>query len=88
MNMLFNALGLAGSLLILFGFYRISIGRWSGKSLLYELDNILGGVLLIAYQIHLRAYMTVILNVVWVVVAFRGVLSITERRTPTQGPKA
>ncbi|HVA11574.1 MAG TPA: hypothetical protein VNG32_05450 [Candidatus Dormibacteraeota bacterium] len=87
-DIFFNILGIIGSLLILFGFYRISIGRWSGKSILYELDNLLGGVLLIIYQVHFRAYITVFLNVIWVVVAFKGVVSITERRKPARRPKA
>ncbi len=87
----YNVIGVIGSLLILFGFYRTSIGRWSGKSLLYELDNLVGAALIGAYQIHLRAYITVLLNVVWVVVvvvALRGITSIVERRKPKPRSKA
>lgn len=80
MNILFNIIGAVGSLLILFGFYRTSIGRWSGKSFLYELDNLIGAVLVVIYQIHFRAYITVALNIIWAIVAFRGVTSIVERR--------
>lgn len=87
-NLFYNAMGVIGSLLILFGFYRVSIRKWSGKSLWYELDNLAGGVLLVAYQVHFRAYITVILNFIWVAVAFRGVVSITERRKAPRRPKA
>lgn len=88
MTILYNIIGAAGSLLILLGFYRTSIGRWSGKSMLYELDNLLGATLIVIYQMHFHAYMTVILNVIWVVVAFRGVTSIIERRKPKRRAKS
>jgi hypothetical protein len=82
MTILYNTIGAVGSLLILLGFYRISIGRWSGKSLLYELDNLVGAALIVVYQVHFHAYITVVLNAIWVIVAFRGVTSIIERRKP------
>lgn len=75
----YNALGIIGASLILFGFYRTSIGRWTNKSFWYELDNLAGPVLLIIYQFHLRAYISVVLNAIWAVVAFRGLTSFAER---------
>lgn len=77
---MYNAIGLAGAVLILFGFYRTSIGKWSGKSLWYELDNFAGAVFVTAYQLHFKAYISVIVNVVWAFVALRGITSIAERR--------
>jgi hypothetical protein len=44
--MLYKIIGLVGAVLILFGFYRTSIGRWNGKSLWYELDNFVGALFL------------------------------------------
>ncbi len=76
----YNYVGMAGAALILLGFYRTSIGRWTNRSLLYELDNLVGALLLVLYQLHNHTYMTVILNVIWATVAFRGVTSIAERR--------
>lgn len=72
--------GLAGATCILFGFYRTSIGKWTGKSVWYELDNLVGASLLIVYQLSIGAYVTLFLNVIWVVVAFVGITSIVERR--------
>ena len=77
--MLYNALGIVGSLLILLGFYRISIGKWTGKSLLYEIDNVLGALLVSIYQIHHHTYITATLNVVWVIVALKGISSYKQR---------
>ena len=77
---MYSAIGIAGGLLILFGFYRISIGKWTGKSLWYELDNLFGSIFILIYQLHFKVYITVVLNFIWAIVAFRGVLSYRERR--------
>lgn len=75
-----TTLGVVGAACILFGFYRTSIGKWTGKSLWYELDNLIGALLLITYQLSVGAYVSVTLNVVWAIVAFAGVTSIAQRR--------
>ncbi len=75
-----TAFGLIGASCILLGFYRTSIGKWTGKSFWYELDNLVGASFLIIYQLSIGAYATLVLNVVWVVVAFAGITSIAQRR--------
>lgn len=75
----YNVLGTIGAGLILLGFYRTSIGKWKNKSFWYELDNTVGAVLLIIYQSHLHAYISVVVNVIWAVVAFRGLTAFAER---------
>jgi hypothetical protein len=77
---MYNLLGIIGGLFILFGFYRISIGKWTGKSLWYELDNLIGAVFILIYQLHYHVYVSVILNIIWAIVAFRGMVSYKERR--------
>jgi hypothetical protein len=78
-DQLYNALGVIGALLILFGFYRISSGKWNGKSFWYELDNVLGATCLVIYQVHMGAFISAVLNVIWAVVAFRGLTSFAQR---------
>ena len=78
-NFVYNMIGVAGSLLILLGFYRTSIGRWKNRSFLYELDNVIGASLVIIYQLHTRSYISVGLNFIWAFVAFRGLTSFSER---------
>jgi hypothetical protein len=75
-----DLLGIVGGLLFLFAFYRTSIGRWTGKSLWYELDNLAGAILMSIYALSKGAYVNIALNVVWAIVAFRGLTSIAERR--------
>lgn len=79
-DILINAIGIAGAGLILLGFYRTSIGKWSGKSLWYELDNLVGASLLIIYQLSVGAYVSVSLNIIWAIVAIKGATSIAQRR--------
>ncbi len=77
---LIDVIGGAGASLILLGFYRTSIGKWTNKSFWYELDNMTGALLLIIYNLNRRAYVSLVLDVVWVLVALRGITSIAERR--------
>ena len=74
-----------GASLILFAFYRTSIGRWSGKSFWYEFDNLVGSFLLAGYALYKHSYVTLILNAIWVVAAVRGISSIAERRVTNSG---
>jgi hypothetical protein len=78
--MLYKILGIVGAILILFGFYRTSIGKWGGKSFWYEMDNFLGAILLTIYQWHYKVYISVILNIIWAIVAFRGLEPYAKRR--------
>lgn len=77
----YAVIGAIGAILIFLGFYRISIGRWTHKSFWYELDNLAGASLLVIYQMHLGAYISVTLNIVWAIVAIRGLSSFAERYT-------
>jgi hypothetical protein len=78
-DLFYDIFGICGALLILFGFYRTSIGRWTGKSFWYELDNVAGASMLVVYQLHLHAYISAVLNVTWGIVAFRGLSSFAQR---------
>lgn len=84
MHTLNDYLGLVGGLLLLFAFWRTSIGRWTGKSLWYELDNLVAAVLLSFYAFSKGAYVNIGLNLIWGIVAFRGVTSWAERRRRSQ----
>lgn len=67
-------------LLVLFSFYRTSIGKWTGKSMWYELDNLFGALLMGVYAFSKGAYVNIVLNIVWGAVALRGVTTLAERR--------
>jgi len=77
---MYDVIGVIGAVLILFGFYRISIGKWTGKSFWYELDNLFGAIFVGIYQFHHKAYISLIINIVWAAVALLGLSSYAERR--------
>jgi hypothetical protein len=77
---LIDYIGVIGGLFFLFAFYRTSIGKWSGKSFWYEMDNLIGATLMSIYAYSKGAYVGIVLNIVWGIVAFRGVSSYAERR--------
>ncbi len=76
----FDWLGITGGVILLFAFARISLGIWKSTSLWYELDNLIAAVLLCIYGFSKGAYVTMLINVIWGVVALRGVTSLAERR--------
>ena len=73
-------LGIAGGLLFLFSFYRTSIGKWTGKSMWYELDNLFGAIFMGIYAFNKGAYVNIFMNLIWGAVALRGVTTLAERR--------
>ena len=78
-TVLYCGIGVAGAILLLFGFYRISSGKWTNKSVWYELDNAAGATLLIIYQVEYHAYVSAVLNAVWAGIAIIGLLTFLRR---------
>jgi hypothetical protein len=79
-GVMFEVIGAIGASLLLFSFYRTSIGKWSGKSIWFELDNLVAAACMITYAISKDAYISIVLNIIWAFVAIRGLSSIAERR--------
>jgi hypothetical protein len=86
--MYFKLLGLLGAILILFGFYRTTIGQWNGRSFWYELDNFFGAILLTIYQWHYKVYISVVINIIWAIVAFRGIEPYAVRRLKSKARRS
>lgn len=78
-DIIYNGLGVVGAIMLLFGFYRVNSGRWSNKSFVYELDNLVGATLLVIYQIRYHAFVTVVVNAIWAIIALAG-LAVFFRR--------
>ena len=71
--------GLVGMAFIMFGLTRTTSGRWHHNSGWYELDTIIGASLIIIYQLHVKAYVTLPINIFLVIICFRGLSSYAER---------
>lgn len=78
-DIIYTIIGATGASLILFGFYRTSVGRWTNKTLWYELDNIIGPLCMIIYSAHYHAYISIVVNAIWMIVAFRGLIPFADR---------
>ena len=77
---LIDWVGVLGGITMLFAFWRTSIGKWTGKSLWYELDNFVAAALMMIYAFSKGAYVNIVLNAIWGTVAVVGVTSYAERR--------
>ncbi len=82
-----HLIGLTGAGLILFGFYRTSIGQWTSKSFWYEIDNLAGAMLMGLHEFLIEAYIPMVLSVVWAIVAVRGLSSYADRYEAHHGKK-
>lgn len=77
---LIDWIGALGGAVLLFAFARISLGLWKSTSLWYELDNFVAAVLLGVYTLRKGAIVSALINVIWAIVALKGVTSLAERR--------
>ena len=78
-DIIYNGLGVVGAVMLLFGFYRVNSGKWNNRSFWYELDNVIGATLIIIYQIRYHAYVTVVVNAIWAIVALWAVCVFLRR---------
>ena len=78
-DIVYNVVGIIGAVMLLFGFYRVNSGKWSNKSVVYELDNLIGAILIIVYQIRYQAFVTVAVNAIWALVALWGLYIFFRR---------
>lgn len=75
----YHYVGAVGVVLVLIGIWRTSSGKWRQNSVWYELDTIVGAGLLLLYQIHMKAYIVMPINIALVIISFRGLSSFAER---------
>lgn len=64
-----HAAGAIGPVLLLVAFYMASSGRWSARSTVYQLLNLVGSLILIVYSVILEAWVSVGLNAIWSLIA-------------------
>lgn len=88
MNIFTELTGILGGIFILIAFLYASTGRWNGQSFWYEVNNLVGSLLLLIYTINKAAYINIFLNVIWGIVALFALIRIAcGRRTRIHGIK-
>jgi len=74
MNMVIESIGWLASLLII-GSYALNItGRLQAKSKWYVLANIVGGAFFVINTYYHQAYPSMVVNIVWVIIALIMIL--------------
>ena len=77
MTILVEVLGWIASLLIV-GSYALNItGRLSAKSKLYVTANIIGGIFFVVNTYYHQAYPSMLVNIVWVIIA---IVMLTKKK--------
>lgn len=60
-----DIMGWLGALALLLPYYLVSIGRIEGNSIVYQLSNLIGSLLLVVNSFYYGALPSVIVNLVW-----------------------
>lgn len=74
-------IGTLGATLILIAFVLNQIHVWKDDDLRYDIVNVVGAALLVAYAILLRSWPFAVLNGVWTLVSLRDVFMDVRRQS-------
>lgn len=73
-----NVLGWIGALQILTAYALISLKKVEGDSLVYQLLNIFGSILLVINTYYWNALPSTLVNAIWLIIALFAVFSIVK----------
>lgn len=79
-DILFNAVGIIGVILILLGYYLITKGSLTGDDLGYHLMNLCGAVLLLISLMWTWNLPSVIIELCWMSISIWGIFRILRRK--------
>ncbi len=79
-----NLTGISGAFIILMGFTLNELHKLDRDSIVYDLLNLVGGILLAFYAYILSSTPFLILNVVWAIVALRDVVIDLKKNRQTR----
>ena len=80
LTLIVDILGWIGAVLLLYGYARVSSGKWTGSTRGYQVVNIGGSILFIINSGYHGAYPSVAVNVIWA-----GIAAVTLVRIGKQG---
>ena len=83
LSLIYNILGIAGLISILAAFFLLQMKKISDDDNIYNILNIIGGIFIGVYSFSYRAYFSVILNLVWSIVAFWDLYKNLSNKKPT-----
>lgn len=60
--------GWIGAVLVLVAYYLVTVGKANGNSTTFQMMNIIGAIFLIYYTYNCKAYASMAVNTVWVII--------------------
>ena len=78
MTNIYSILGYIGAFAVLFAYFQVSRHAWKPQSRAFQLTNALGAGLLIVYSLQIAAWPNVLLNAVWLGVAFYALYKLRK----------
>ena len=76
LSLVVDILGWIGAVLLLYGYARVSSGKWTGGTKGYQVVNIAGSILFIINSGYHGAYPSVAVNVIWAAIALVTLVKI------------
>jgi len=80
MEILISSLGWIGSLLVIGAYGLNSYQKIKSDSLIFQLMNLVGGILLIINSMYKEAYPFTFINTVWVLIAIPAIFRIVSKK--------
>jgi hypothetical protein len=80
MEILISSLGWIGSLLVIGSYGLNSYQKIKSDSLIFQLMNLAGGILLIINSMYKEAYPFTFINTVWVLIAIPAIFRIINKK--------
>ena len=77
---LIDIIGWIGAGMLLYAYARVSSGRWSGRSVPFQLLNVGGSIGFIVNSGYHGAYPSVFVNIIWAAIALRVLQKVRAGR--------
>ncbi len=75
-----DPVGMVGAVLILFAYTMLSMGKWAGESMLYQLLNLIGVAMILFSLCFHWNFAAIVMESAWIVISFVGIYKITKTR--------
>ena len=74
-----DLLGWIGAVEVIAAYVLVSSGKMNGESVIYQLLNLTGAILLIIQTLYLKAYPSAFVNIIWTVIAAYSIIKIAGK---------
>lgn len=71
-----ESIGVMGAMMVLGGYFLLSANYLDSNSVVYQLLNIIGSILLLGYSIYKKAWANVGINFIWMVIGLFALVNI------------